>query len=259
MRPRPLKLRQFFLAIALVATGCSSSKSEPTTTTAPPSITGEITVFAASSLTAAFTEIGAAFTTAYPGVNVKFNFAGSSDLVNQINQGAPADVFASADDSNMKKLTTADGSPVSIAKNSMEIIVEPGNPKGIATVNDLAKPGLIVVLCAEQLPCGKNAKAILDKAGAKVTAKSLEDKVKGVVTKVTAGEADAGIVFVTDVKAARAKAAGVEIPTASNVTSNYPIAVIKTSKNAAGAHAFSNFVASPDGQAIMTKFGFLAP
>ncbi len=258
MRPRHLRLRPLCLAVALVATGCSSSKPQPATAAAP-SISGDVTVFAASSLTAAFTEIGTAFTSAHPETNVKFNFAGSSDLVTQINQGAPADVFASADDSNMKKLTEADGTPFTIARNSMEIIVEPGNPKGIATVSDLSKPELIVVLCAEQMPCGKNARAILDKAGAKVTAKSLEDKVKGVVTKVTAGEADAGIVFVTDVKAAGVKAAGIEIPDASNVISNYPIVVIKASKNATAARAFNDFVASPAGQAIMTKFGFLAP
>ncbi|HEY0518179.1 MAG TPA: molybdate ABC transporter substrate-binding protein [Ilumatobacteraceae bacterium] len=227
-----------------------------------PAAAGDVVVFAASSLTEAFTEMATAFKVDNPDANVTFNFAGSGDLVTQISQGAPADVFVSADDSNMKKLTDAGenvGEPVSIAKNTMEIIVEKGNPKGITGVADLAKPDLIVVLCAETVPCGKNAAAVLKNAGVTASPKSLEDKVKGVVTKVAAGEADAGIVFVTDVNAAKDTAAGVEIPADINVISNYPMVVTKEATNATAAQAFINFVAGDAGQAILAKYGFLAP
>jgi len=227
-----------------------------------PAVAGNIVVFAASSLTEAFGEMGTAFTAANPKAKVTFNFAGSSDLVTQIGQGAPADVFISADDANMKKLTGAGeavGSPVSVARNSMEIIVEKGNPKKIAAVSDLTKSGLIVVLCAATVPCGSNAAKVLKNANVAVTPKSFEDKVKGVVTKVSAGEADAGIVFVTDVKAAGSSAEGVEIPDGINAISNYPMVVTKESTNPVVGKAFIDFVASPAGQAILAKFGFLAP
>jgi len=254
--------------VALAACGSDSAApatTAPVTTTATTTTTkgasGTIVVFAASSLTEAFNEIGAAFHTASPDATVQFNFAGSSDLVTQIGQGAPADVFASADDTNMTKLVDAGeaaGSPVSVAKNTFEIIVEKGNPKGIATVADLAKPGLTVVLCATTVPCGKGAAKVLANAKVSVTPKSLEEKVKGVVTKVTTGEADAGIVFVTDVKAAGNAAQGVEIPADINAVSNYPMVVTKEAKNTS-AQAFIDFVAGPQGQAILASHGFLKP
>jgi molybdate transport system substrate-binding protein len=253
-------------SITLVA--CGSDTASPATTLAPattapgtPAASGTIVVFAASSLTEAFKEIGTAFHTANPNATVTFNFAGSSDLVAQIGQGAPADVFASADDSNMKKLVDAGeatGTPKSVATNTFEIIVEKGNPKGIGTVADLAKPGVSVVLCAPAVPCGKGAAKVLANAKVVVTPKSLEEKVKGVVTKVTAGEADAGIVYVTDVKAAGSAAQGVEIPTELNAVSNYPMVVTKESKNPS-AQAFIDFVAGPQGQAILASHGFMKP
>ena len=176
--------------LALLAVGattlvaCGSDTASPATTVAPattapgtPAASGTIVVFAASSLTEAFKEIGTAFHTANPNATVTFNFAGSSDLVAQIGQGAPADVFASADDSNMKKLVDAGeatGTPKSVATNTFEIIVEKGNPKGIATVADLAKPGMSVVLCAPAVPCGKGAATVLTNAKVVVTPKSLD-------------------------------------------------------------------------------------
>jgi molybdate transport system substrate-binding protein len=223
---------------------------------------GDLVVFAASSLTEAFTELGDAFKAANPDANVTFNFAGSGDLATQIAEGAPADVFVSADDSNMTKLIDAGenaGDPVSIAKNTFEIIVEKGNPKSIATLADLANPDLIVVLCADTVPCGKGAAKILENAAVTVTPKSFEDKVKGVVTKVTAGEADAGIVFVTDVEAAGDGAEGVDISADVNVISNYPIVVTKEAPNPEAAQAFIDFVAGAAGQAILASHGFLAP
>ncbi len=206
--------------------------------------------------------MGDAFRAENPGASATFNFAGSGDLVTQITQGAPADIFVSADESNMTKLIDAGenfGDPVSIATNTMEIIVENGNPRAITGVADLAKSDLIVVLCADTVPCGKSAATVLANAGIAVAPKSLEDKVKGVVTKVSAGEADAGIVFVTDVKAAGDRAEGVEIPADINVINNYPIVVTKEASNRDAAQAFIDFVAGDAGQAILAKYGFLAP
>jgi molybdate transport system substrate-binding protein len=255
---------------AAVETTAASATDAPTTavgttdapTTDAPAVTGDIVVFAASSLTEAFTEIGDAFMAQHPDANVTFNFAGSGDLVTQITEGAPADLFVSADDSNMTKLTDAGENgtePVVIARNTFQIIVEKGNPKGVTGVADLASSDLIVVLCADTVPCGKGALKILENAGVTVTPASLEDKVKGVVTKVSAGEADAGIVFVTDVSAAGDTAEGVEIPADINVISNYPMVVTKEAPNAVAAQAFLDFVASEAGQAILAQYGFLAP
>lgn len=227
-----------------------------------PSSEGTINVFAAASLTAAFTEIGDAFMTEYPDAEVVFNFAASSELVAQITEGAPVDVFASADQNNMTKLTdaAANGSdPVLFATNLLEIIVGPGNPKGITGVADLANQDLIVVTCDPEVPCGKYANEIFANAGITVTPKSLEENVKAVVSKVTLGEADAGIVYVTDVVAAGADAAGVEIPADINVLAEYPIASTSEAANAEGAQMFIDFVLSEQGQKILDSYGFLAP
>jgi len=259
MRRTPHRLLAALGALVLVAASCGSDTANSVGTAA---VSGDVVVFAASSLTEAFTEIANAFTASNPAAKVTFNFAGSGDLVTQIHQGAPADVFVSADDANMTKLTGAGdnaGPPVVIAKNSFEIIVEAGNPKGVTGLADLAEPDLVVVLCADTVPCGKGAAKVLSNAGVTVTPASLEDKVKGVVTKVTAGEADAGIVFVTDVRAAGAAADGVDIPADVNAISNYPMVVTKESPNPAAAQAFVDFVASDAGQAILAKYGFLAP
>lgn len=253
--------------MGIVAGSCSSNETDRAASSgggasSPADVSGEIVVFAASSLTEAFTEMADAFEALHPETTVTLNFAGSGDLVNQISQGAPADVFVSADDANMAKLVaageTADD-PVSIAANTMEIIVEKGNPTAITGLQDLAAPDLIVVLCSDTVPCGKNAAAVLANAAVTVSPKSLEDKVKGVVTKVITGEADAGIVFVTDVIGAGDKAAGVAIPADVNVISNYPMVVTKQAPNSRAGRAFVDFVASAAGQAILARSGFLAP
>jgi len=224
---------------------------------------GDVTVFAATSLTDAFTEIGDAFMTANPDAEVTFNFAASSELVTQINEGgAPADVFASADQNNMTKLTDAGNNasdPVVFATNLLEIIVEPGNPMGMTGVEDLGNDDLITVVCAPEVPCGKYAQQIFDNAGVTVTPDSLEENVKAVVTKVTAGEADAGIVYKTDVTAAGDNAEGVEIPDDLNVLAEYPIAVTKDAPNAEAAQAFIDFVLGEHGQKILNSYGFLPP
>jgi molybdate transport system substrate-binding protein len=245
-------------ATAVTSTTARSSAAPSTV----PAASGDVTVFAASSLTAAFTEIGDAFMAGNPDATVTLNFAASSELVTQIGEGAPADVFASADLSNMTKLTDAGNNasePVVFATNLAEIIVGPGNPKGITGVADLANEDLIVVLCAPEVPCGKYAAQIFENAGVTITPKSLEENVKAVVTKVILGEADAGIVYKTDVAAAGADAEGLEIPADFNVVAEYPIAVTKQAPNAEGAQAFVDFVSSEQGQAILGSYGFLAP
>jgi molybdate transport system substrate-binding protein len=264
-----------FASLGLVAAGCggdnSGSSSSATTaaaattaapTTATAALKGDITVFAAASLTDSFKEIGAAFTKANPGATATFSFDASSALVQQITQGAPADLFASADTANMAKLTQPglnSTPPVVFATNLLAVIVPKRNPKAIAGVADLATPDLKVVLCAAEVPCGKYANQILTSAGVTVTPVSLEQNVKGVVTKVTTGEADAGIVYTTDVKAAGDKADAVAIPADINVIATYPIATVKTSTKTDVDAAFITFLTGADGQAILAKYGFGKP
>ena len=235
------------IAVALVS-ACGSSTASAST---------NITVYAASSLTDSFHAVGTAFHGAHPDVAVRFNFAGSPTLVTQIENGAQADVFASADTTNMDKLRT-DGfsavAPAVFAHNKLEMVVAAGNPKHIAYLSDLARPGVIYISAGPTVPAGKYAAQILTKAGVTVTPKSLETDVKSVVSKIELGEADAGIVYVTDVKAAGDKVAGVAIPDADNVIATYPIAALRSSS---AADAFVRFVASADGQAILERYGFL--
>lgn len=223
---------------------------------------GDVTVFAAASLTEAFTELGGVYEIDHPGAEVTFNFSSSSDLVTQINEGAPADVYASADPDNMAKLTDADGAkgePHVFATNRLEIIVESDNPERITSLEDLADPDLIVLLGAPEVPVGKYAAEVLDVAGVSVTARSLEEDVKAVVQKVRLGEADAGIVYVTDVRAAGNNAEGVEIPDDVNIAAEYPITVIADAPNAEGAAAFVDLVLSAEGQELLHTYGFTEP
>jgi molybdate transport system substrate-binding protein len=225
--------------------------------------TGGVTVFAAASLTDAFTEIGDAFVATDPDADVMFNFAASSELAAQINEGgAPADVFASADQINMAKLVDAGNNrsePVVFAWNRLTIIVEPGNPEDITGVADLADDGLIVVTCDVAVPCGMYAEQIFDRAGVTVSPDSLEENVRAVVTKVMSGEADAGIVYETDVRAAGDQAEGVEIPTDINVLAEYPIVVTADASLPEAAQAFVDFVLGEQGQKILAEHGFVAP
>lgn len=224
--------------------------------------TGDVTVFAAASLTDAFEELGAAFTTAHPGADVTFNFAGSAELAAQIVEGAPADVFAAADQHNMRTVTDAGGhatEPVVFTTNRAEIVVEPGNPHGISGLADLIDDELIVVACSPEVPCGRYAEQVLDNAGLGVTFKSLEHNVRAVVSKVVIGEADAGIVYATDVIAAGDAVHGVPIPDDVNVVAEYPIAVTRGAAHPEAAEAFVDFVLSSAGQSILESHGFAAP
>jgi molybdate transport system substrate-binding protein len=219
----------------------------------------EIKVFAAASLTAAFTELGEQFTAANGGTEVTFNFAGSQALATQIQQAAPADVFASADTTNMDKVKDLTGIPRNFASNLLQIVVEQGNPRDIKGLDDLADPDLKVVLAAPDVPAGRYAAEALAKAEVAVKPVSQEDNVKAVVTKVSLGEADAGIVYVTDVTAGGDRIEGVDIPEELNVTATYPIATVKASKAQQAAQAFVDLVLSAEGRQVLGRYGFLPP
>ena len=245
-----------FAVIAVICSACGSSVPANSS-----GLSGTITVFAAASLTAAFTTISGEFERSHPGTMVKFTFSGSSTLVSQIQQGAIGDVFASADQPNMQKLVDAGlvtGSPSTFAHNRLAIVVAAGNPKRIAGLSDLARSGLVVVLCAPAVPCGHYAVQALQKGGVTVKPASQETDVKAVVSKVALGEADAGIVYVTDIKAAGAAVEGVDIQPALNVVADYPIAVLKDSQNLALARAFISYLVG-DGQRTLTRYGFTSP
>jgi molybdate transport system substrate-binding protein len=257
--------RVWIVTVALLAAGCGGSQ-EPAGGAdgagggRAPGLSGEVTVFAAASLTEAFDAIQADFTRANPGVTVRYNFAGSQALVGQIQQGAPADVFASADERNMARLVGAaltDGQPQVFAGNALQIVVPKGNPDGVTGLADLARPGLKVVLAAEEVPVGAYSRQALGKAGVTVTPVSQEDSVKAVVTKVGLGEADAGIAYATDVTAAGDRVEGVAIPAGQNVPATYPVAVVKDARNPAAARAFVDYLRSQPGQATLRRFGFL--
>ena len=248
----------FALAVVALSSACGTS---PPASSSSSALNGTITVFAASSLTSAYTAIVKDFQQAYPGSTVKFSFGGSSTLVAQIQQGAIGDVFASADQPNMQKAADSGllaGSPSIFAHNRLEIVVAAGNPKHIARLTDLARSGLVVVLCAPVVPCGRYAIQALQKAGVTVNPASQETDVKAVVSKVALGEADAGIVYVTDVKAAGASVQGVEIPPGVNVVADYPVAVLKDSQNVPLAKAFISYLLGA-GQPTLNRYGFAGP
>ncbi len=239
--------------VVLLVAACSGSEDdsgdEETT----------ITVYAASSLTATFEELGKDFEADHEGVTVDFNFAGSSDLVAQIQEGAPADVFASADEANMEKLTADDlagSDPQLFASNTLEIVVPADNPAGITSLADLGKPGVTVVLCAPEVPCGAAAQTLADAAGVTITPASEEEKVTDVLAKVQAGEADAGLVYVTDVRAAGDAVQGIEVPEAGSAVNLYPIATVDASEHQDLAQEFVDLVLSDQGQQVLRDAGF---
>jgi molybdate transport system substrate-binding protein len=257
--------RRIDAALAMLILSACGSTASPGGSA---SLHGSITVFAAASLTRSFTRIGAAFEQAYPGTSVHLTFAGSSTLATQIKEGAPGDVFASADMPNMQSVANAgllQGMPTTFARNRLEIVVASGNPRHIASLGDLARPGLIVVLCDAAVPCGRYGHEALEKAEVTVKPASLESDVKAVVSKVALGEADAGIVYVTDVRAGGSRVQGIPIPDTLNVIADYPIAVLKDSTDVSLAKAFVGYVLEDDveggkgGQLTLRQDGFLGP
>ena len=219
-------------------------------------------VFAAASLKKSFTEIGEQFKTDNPGSAIEFSFAGSSDLVTQLTQGAPADVFASADKKNMDKAVQASllsGEPVNFASNTLTIVVAPGNPKKVTSFKDLTQQGLSVVVCAPQVPCGSATEKVEQATGVRLNPVSEESQVTDVLGKVTTGQADAGLVYVTDAASAGDKVTAVPFPESTGAVNTYPIAVLKQSKNPDLARKFLDLVTGEAGQKILSTAGFAKP
>lgn len=245
------------IAAALALTACSS----PAPSTSPSAAKAEsktLTVFAAASLTKSFNELKVEFEKENPGVTVKYSYDGSSTLVDQIKGGAPADVFASADEKNMtravdEKLVTGKGEI--FATNVLTLVVAPGNPKKITGLNDSLK-GTKLVVCASGVPCGNATETLTQKLGVTLTPVSKETKVTDVLGKVTSGEADAGLVYETDAAGAGDKVATVKVPGSDQVVNKYPIAVVANSKNADLANKYIAMVKGEKGKSILKKNGF---
>jgi molybdate transport system substrate-binding protein len=238
----------------LLLSGCGSTEESGANT--------KIIVFAAASLKQTFTDIGDQFKTGNPGTSVEFSFAGSSDLVTQLTQGAPADVFASADTRNMDKAAQAGllaGDPVNFASNTLTIAVAPGNPKKITSFKDLTRQGLNVVACAPQVPCGSATQKVEQTTGVKLNPVSEESAVTDVLSKVETGQADAGLVYVTDATGAGDKVGFVPFPESASAVNTYPIAVLKESKNPELARKFVELVRSAAGQKALNAAGFAKP
>lgn len=261
MRPRPTLLAMVLtLGVSSGVVACGDDTDTDPEVTGR--VAGDVVVFAAASLTEAFTVIGEAFEVEHPGTSVTFSFAASSELAAQIIEGAPADVYASADVRNVTRLVDAGeaaGDPAVFARNRAVIVVAEGNPLDIEQLADIADPDLVVVLCAPAAPCGAYAKEILDKAAINANPASYEANPKAVVTKVRLGEADAGIAYVTDVIAAGADVDGVGIPDEQNVVAEYPIVVTAEAPNPRAGQAFVDFVLGETGQAALREHGFVAP
>jgi molybdate transport system substrate-binding protein len=267
-------MRRTALTLTVVATaglllaGCGSSSTPAASPAKPsasgsssPALSGTVNVFAAASLKESFTKLGQQFEAAHPGAKVVFNFGPSSGLATQINQGAPADVFASASTKNMDQVVTtgAASAPTNFASNVMEIAVPAKNPANVTQPSDLAKSGVKVALCQSAVPCGTTAAKVFSNAKITVTPVTLEVDVKAVLTKVTLGEVDAGVVYVTDVRGAGAKVKGIVIPADVNASTQYPIATLTKAPNKATAQAFTDYVLSADGAAVLAAAGFAKP
>lgn len=241
------------------SSGLTSSVSS---STAGIELSGTITVFAAASLQKTFDEIAATFEKAHPGVDVQLSYDGSSTLVTQLTQGAQADVFASADQKNMTKVTDAGllgGTPTVFATNTLQIAVKPGNPQGLTDLASLAKSGVATVICAAEVPCGSAAQTALKAAGVTLDPASEEQKVTDVVTKVAEGDADAGLVYQTDVSGSDGKVEGIDFKESAEAVNSYPIGVLKDAANPAAAAAFVDAVTGSEGQQVLAAAGFGAP
>ena len=234
------------LAVLAVAGAAACGAADPP---------GTLTVLAAASLTEAFTELGRTFDDVHPGASVSFTFAASSTLARQVTEGSPGDVLATADETTMAPVVAAGrtaGPPVVFARNRLAVAVAPGNPERVTGLADLARPGLTVVLCAPEVPCGRAGAQALERAGVTgVRPASLEENVRAVVSRVALGEADAGLVFATDVRGAEIEA--VDIPVGQNVATAYPVAVLRNSPT---ARAWVDHLLSPDGRQVLARYGF---
>ncbi len=244
---------------ALLLAGCGSSGGPSAAAPSPAPEARTLTVLAAASLTETFTGLEQRFEAERPGVDVRLNYGGSSDLAQQIVNGAPADVFAAASDATMKTVTDADlavGTPTVFATNVLQIATVPGNPRGVASFADLAGPDLKVVVCAPQVPCGAATEKIQKATGVTLRPVSEETDVKATLGKVASGDADAGLVYVTDVAAARGRVQGVSFPEAAQASTNYPIAVLRDAPQAQLAREFTDLVTGEAGRQALQAAGF---
>ncbi|WP_405483765.1 molybdate ABC transporter substrate-binding protein [Streptomyces sp. NBC_00009] len=256
------------LALSACSSGSDSSSKKGSSSASKDSakkVTGTVTVFAAASLKESFTTLGKDFEKAHPGTKVTFSFGGSDTLAASITGGAPADVFAAASPKTMAIVTDKkDGkgtatAPSTFVRNQLEIATLPGNPDKVASLKDLTESGLKVVLCDKTVPCGAAAQKALDAGKLKLTPVSYEQDVKSALTKVELKEADAAVVYKTDVEAAGSKVEGVGFPESANAINDYPIALLKDAPNAEAAKEFIALVQSPEGQKVLTAAGFLKP
>ncbi|MBS2961647.1 molybdate ABC transporter substrate-binding protein [Actinocrinis puniceicyclus] len=262
--------------LAAVLAGCGSNAGTTSTahdSTVRPAVeaasggagqalSGTVTVFAAASLDRTFTELGKRFEAAHPGVNVKFSFGGSDSLAAQITEGAPADVFAAASTTTMGIVTKAGdaaGDPVVFVRNELEIAVAPGDPLRIATLADLAGPGVKVALCAPSVPCGAAAQKALKAARVHLTPVTQEQDVTSALTKVELGSVDAALVYHTDVAGAAGKVSGIDFAAAASAINTYPVTVLKDAPNPAAAQAFEQYLLSSAGESVLLQAGFLKP
>lgn len=258
----PLAVAATATALAVALAGCTGgASSSPAPHPPTHTLAGGVTVLAAASLTESFDALAAGFEKRHPGVTVQTAYGGSGALAQQIVQGAPADVFASAADEPMTTVTRAGlaSHPTEFATNVLELIVPKGNPAHITSLADLAKPGVTTILCDVTVPCGAAAKALLQKTGVHATPVSLEQDVKQVLTKVELDEADAGLVYVTDAKAAAGDVQTVAVPEAATVINRYPIVVLSHAPHPAAAAAFVRYVLGPEGRKVLRDAGFGPP
>jgi molybdate transport system substrate-binding protein len=268
MRSRALLVLPAAALLALTACGGSSgdSASSASSSSAASStggdLTGTLTVFAAASLTDVFTDLGNQLEKGNPGLHVQFNFAGSDALATQITQGAPADVFASANQKQMKVVTDAGlqaGDPAVFADNVLEIAVPKGNPGHVTGLEDFENPDLTLAVCAPSVPCGAAAQQVFTAAGITAQPDTEETDVKAALNKVQLGEVDAALVYATDVKAAGNQVEGIEFPEADQAVNEYPICTLKAAPDPAAAKAFVDLVTSDEGQQALTDAGFRKP
>jgi molybdate transport system substrate-binding protein len=264
---RTLQLSGAAAAALLALSACSSSDDSSSSASdssgsSSSKLSGTVTVFAAASLEESFTTLGKEFEKAHPGTKITFNFGGSDTLAASITGGAPADVFAAASTKTMAIVTDRkdnDTTPVTFVRNQLAIATLPGNPDRIASLKDLTKSGLKVVLCDRTVPCGAAAQKALDASGLELTPVSYEQDVKSALTKVELKEADAAVVYKTDVHAAGDKVEGVDFPESADAVNDYPITLLKDAPNAAAANAFIALVRSAEGQKVLSEAGFLKP
>jgi len=268
-RRSALLLSSLMLAGLVLAACGGTSKSNTSSTSTNGSPSGSITVFAAASLTSAFEAIGTDYMAAHTGTTVGFNFAGSNTLAEQINHGAPVDVFASADPKNMSDAAAELNAPQTFAKNELIVILPAKNPGKIESLKDLANPGVTIAAADPSVPIGGYTLDVLNKMGqssaygpayekaVKSNFVTLETSVSGIVQKVLLGEVDAGYVYVSDAVANGSEVKSIAIPTQYNIIADYPIATAKHSSNPTTSQSFLEYVLSPPGQKVLGKYGFL--